>query len=325
MGKKTTYNSTSRPGFTIVELLIVVVVIAILAAITVVAYNGITRRASESAASNAASQAKKKIGVWQVENPSQSPDQATFSLILNGATTGLEYSPGVNGTYCITSTSGGVSYTVTDSTNVTSGGCPGHAQGGTAAITNLHINPGAVTTAGYGAWDGGSGNTISTGVAAAGWAQSGSAYRIIWNTVGGVNGDIQTHLNTGSVLTAGTTYTVRFNVTPGQNSSISAPGPYASAGVASLVARSTSSDTALTSGTPTTFWVTFQADTTALTSGLRIVMNPRAKVAGHSYFISDTVIYEGGYNGAIGFYWGNSPNWLWNGTVNNSTSKGPPL
>lgn len=39
---------TGRAGFTIVELLIVVVVIAILAAITIVAYNGVTRRAVAS-------------------------------------------------------------------------------------------------------------------------------------------------------------------------------------------------------------------------------------------------------------------------------------
>lgn len=44
--KNTTDNRSA--GFTIVELLIVVVVIAVLAAITVVAYNGMTNRATNS-------------------------------------------------------------------------------------------------------------------------------------------------------------------------------------------------------------------------------------------------------------------------------------
>ena len=45
---KQTYHSNNR-GFTIVELLIVIVVIAILAAISVVAYNGIQSRATQTA------------------------------------------------------------------------------------------------------------------------------------------------------------------------------------------------------------------------------------------------------------------------------------
>ncbi len=41
-------QSLSRPGFTLVELLIVIVVIAILAVISVVAYNGVQERARQS-------------------------------------------------------------------------------------------------------------------------------------------------------------------------------------------------------------------------------------------------------------------------------------
>jgi prepilin-type N-terminal cleavage/methylation domain-containing protein len=184
MPRRTTHRSTKTSGFTIVELLIVVVVIAILAAITIVAYNGIQRRASESAAASAASQAKKKIGVWQVENANQAPDQATFNSLVGNAS-GLEYTPGASGAYCITSTSGTVSYMITESANATSGGCQGHAQRGVPAITNFHVNPGAVTSTGYGHWAGDSGSASTGGPVAAGWAQSGSAYRIAWGLLNG--------------------------------------------------------------------------------------------------------------------------------------------
>jgi len=54
-------NKHVQAGFTIVELLIVVIVIAILAAITIVAYNGIRDRASDSAAKTELSQAGTKL------------------------------------------------------------------------------------------------------------------------------------------------------------------------------------------------------------------------------------------------------------------------
>lgn len=57
-------------GFTIVELLIVVVVIAILAAITVVAYNGISNQARQSANLAALDQYDKGIRLYKVENGS---------------------------------------------------------------------------------------------------------------------------------------------------------------------------------------------------------------------------------------------------------------
>jgi prepilin-type N-terminal cleavage/methylation domain-containing protein len=53
--------SDRKNGFTIVELLIVIVVIGILAAITIVAYNGVSKRATASAVQSELSQNAKSI------------------------------------------------------------------------------------------------------------------------------------------------------------------------------------------------------------------------------------------------------------------------
>lgn len=57
-----------RKGFTIVELLIVIVVIAILAAITVVSYNGIKRRAEDTARYADLVQVDRLIQLYRIQN-----------------------------------------------------------------------------------------------------------------------------------------------------------------------------------------------------------------------------------------------------------------
>lgn len=54
-------------GFTIVELLIVIVVIGILAAISIVAYNGVTSRASDTTVKSDLSNIAKKIDIFKIE------------------------------------------------------------------------------------------------------------------------------------------------------------------------------------------------------------------------------------------------------------------
>lgn len=319
-------NTTMSRGFTVVELLIVIVVIGVLAAIVIIAFNGVQQRAREAAVKADLSNSAKKMATDNVLKASYELTAAAVDggkgLATSAGTGYVYHSTGT--TYCITGTNGTSSYMISDTAPTpTQGGCPGDGQGGVAAVTNLHPNPGAVSGTGYGAWAGTAGNTSTNGVVAAAWSGSGSAYRSTWTAVASSTGDLQVYLNSNSSLAANTTYTVRYRVVANQNCTVGAPGLYSSAGTNTVIGRSQSGDFNLTAGVPVDIWVTFQGDATALTSGFRIILNPRSLTVGNSYELSEAVVYAGSRNSAIGFYWGSSPNWIWNGTANNSTSTGP--
>lgn len=71
-----------RYGFTIVELLIVIVVIGILAAITIVAYNGIQKRAQDSRRANDIASLQKALELYKVQNGSYPPHIASSTATV---------------------------------------------------------------------------------------------------------------------------------------------------------------------------------------------------------------------------------------------------
>lgn len=117
--------ASRQSGFTIVELLIVVVVIAILSTITIISYNGITARATESALMSEVGQSTDKIELYRLtENTPSYPGNATLAGISSRSGT-LTYLPSGDGrTYCVQVQKGDKSYFATDAdTTPRKGGC----------------------------------------------------------------------------------------------------------------------------------------------------------------------------------------------------------
>lgn len=134
--KKATYlkgYSYYSKAFTIVELLIVIVIIAILATVTVVAFNGVQKRAESSSVAASLNQAAKKLELYNVSN-------SAYPLTLGDA--GVSNSDvtyqftGSSASYCVTGTKGATSLYINNTqTNPTSGACAGHIINGSAPAT----------------------------------------------------------------------------------------------------------------------------------------------------------------------------------------------
>jgi prepilin-type N-terminal cleavage/methylation domain-containing protein len=303
-------------GFTIVELLIVIVVIGILAAITIVAYNGIQNRARASSASSALSQAAKKIAVWQVDNPGTTPSTLATVGVSNTTDVSFQYTPGTNGAYCITATATNVSYTITESSQPTAGGCSGHGQGGVAAVTNLNTNPSFETNL--------TSHAASRGVISLDSTQyfSGvSSARFVTNGVAGtpyISSTIQTGNINNEVVN--TSMRAKRNTTAGSlqlriyfrdaSNTILAP----TAGVSgSIVALNSAS------------WVEATASGTAPVGTTNVVIYslliPGDFASGIIFWYDSLMVNTGN---STNYADGSSSNWVWNGTAHASTSTGPP-
>lgn len=304
------YSAKSR-GFTIVELLIVIVVIAILAAITIVAFNGISDRAKASSAQSAASQATKKVMAYAVENSDQYPADLATIGVTNSGDTSYQYS--VNNsvnprTYCITATTDDVSYYESSTTgSPTVGACSGHGVNGVAAITNLSVNPGveAVVT-GYGGVNG------------------STATRLAGSAIDGGFG-VRVESPANGITDSGLSLSIPGAVTAGMNRTISVKVRAVTAGTYRLNLQGTNffgnvDSEVMTAGQVSTLsaTVTFAASGSAVAYILR-----GTGAATHSFDVDSLMMTDG--STLHPYADGSSPAWVWNGTVGNSTSTGPPL
>jgi prepilin-type N-terminal cleavage/methylation domain-containing protein len=299
-------------GFTIVELLIVIVVIGILAAITIVAYNSVQQRAKVATVNSDLSSVAKLLALHEVDNGSF---PATLAATNNNqgvkASDGTSYQYTTSGsTYCITATNGTISYKISNAaTTPTAGGCAGHGVGGVAAITNLMPNPSFENT--LAGWNNGmkTGDTAlisSTQVFSGGYSLALTAGA---NTVDSYYED-HISIQPGTYTVSGYAYLTSNGATFGNRDAMfyNVSGLSVSPGTI-VYNRSLLNQWQRVSTTFTT--------TTAGTLGVRFY-TPN----GTSYF--DGIMLTSG-TALTTYADGSSPNWVWSGTVNNSTSTGPPL
>lgn len=323
--KKKHSSRTNTSAFTIVELLIVIVVIAILAAISIVAYNGIQERARASSVSTALSQASKKLALLLVDDTTYPATPAAFFTEIGANSSGVKgditYQYSVNNTtdpktYCITATNGTTSYKTTQSSSPASGGCNGHGQGGVAAITNLVTNPSFETN--VASWSVYTGLNAPTRVTTNAWSGTARLSAVGNNTVTTPRMAFYLPVSVGDTISAsarvrsdGQTptngfFVVKTRLAGVENGTLIAINPAWAPGGDGWQQLTT------------TFTVPANTDSVAISPG-----------------VSTAVNYTGtfGLDGVIAvksasvptFADGNSPNWDWTSTVNNSTSTGPPL
>ena len=136
--------SKPRQGFTIVELLIVVVVIAILASITIVSYNGISKKATNASIQSTLSQAAKKIDMYRSnDNANLFPASLNAAGLSLASTDGTLYVYSISSDkslYCLASSRAGRTYYVSD--------VAANPKPGTCNVTTGIIGTGDVETDG---------------------------------------------------------------------------------------------------------------------------------------------------------------------------------
>lgn len=301
-------------GFTIVELLIVIVVIGILAAITVVAFNGVQDRARVATVTTDLSGATRLLALHETDNgryPATLAEANNNTGVKASSSTTYQYTVSANGaTYCLTATKGATSYKVSNDAMVPAqGGCAGHGVGGVAAITNLMPNPSFENT--LTGWNNGM-KSSDTAVTSTTQAYSGTYSLALTTSSNTLDSYYEDHiaLQPGTYTVSGYAYITNNGTTYGNRDAMfyNVGGLSVSPGTItynrSLLNQWQRVSTSLTT-------------TTAGTLGVRFYTP-----LGTSYF--DGVMLTSG-NTVAAYADGHSPNWVWNGATNNSTSTGPPL
>jgi len=309
-----------QPGFTIVELLIVIVVIGILAAITIVAYNGIQSRAKIAASQSAVASAAKTLEQYKVNNIQANGGELYPTDLTAALATGIKASSGgtytnyiANNTispayYCLTETNGTTSYSVTSTQSTPVEG---------VCVTNLMQNPsfesnmtswgGNTSLTSINATTGGTGGALGSKRLTIYRTGTGDAYASYPSSA--TNAPLNVPISLSFWISGDSSFslndTILFRHTITGNQHIIATAPtYAVTAAPKQVTLSGTTNASSSTG--------------PLQIILRLPLANTVNVYYDGFMMTQTAV-------PYAFADGNTPGWIWNGTVNNSTSTGPAL
>lgn len=312
------YVGKKQIGFTIVELLVVIVVIGILATITIVSYSSITNNAKKQATASDAMTVASALNKYKADKGVYPPDIDTLKSAgyLNAGTQSTfqyRYTAATN-SFCVTaSVNGASSFVQSGTTAAKQGGCPGDGVNGQAPITNLATNPSAEagTSGVMGYWSSPVGRTT-------GGAVSGS-YIFTTTTNSTANGQGLIHTITTSAK-PNQAYSCSLSLRSTPNATVNVSGRPATASDGYISEGLGGKNVALTSSWQT---VVLSFTTPANTGILRIQYRLTSALSGITLQSDAIMCTEGSTN--YTFADGDSPNWLWNGAQDASSSTGPAL
>lgn len=329
-------------GFTIVELLIVIVVIAVLATIITIGFRNVQQQARVATLNTDLSNAKKQLGLYFIDNGAYPTDTALLKASGSNTfqiTTDNSVSPPA---FCLTATSGTISYKVTNLTPPTEGACTGHSYGGVASITNLAHEPvpaSAGSVPGAGKWGmvnrwAGQGSTASNLIVQSAndgpvstitsyrrktWTAVGTAQDVAWGLCN--TGTSAVPVNPGDVLTV-SVYLRLSRSAPAQSPQRLTVRFYDSGGT--ILANAVYGQN-LPSGFNANQWHRLSATATVPAGAAYAWAFAEVYITGLQVgdSLDGTGIMVNSGSTLYQYADGNSANWSWNGTANASTSSGP--
>lgn len=305
-----TVSRRRSDGFTIIELLIVIVVIGILATITTISFNGVQDKARTAAVESSLVAASKQLENANTENGSYPTDTGA---VKKSDDINYQYSYVISSnSYCLTATKGAISSKITNAnTTPVKGGCPGHDVGGVAVLTNFVPNPSFES--GTSGWTFASAAGYTGAVSNAQAYSGNSSYAItVADTVVDRYLESYTTVSTGTYTVSAYVYLTSTGATAyNRDTMLNCGTGTCTAGTNSLYDR-----------TKLNQWQRVQNTLTVSSASATIRTRFHGPTNGVTYV--DGVMITAGASAAA-YADGNSPNWVWNGSVNNSTSKGMAL